>query len=824
MPPQTAGATRSSLVDPQGRPLVIQGQLLGPAVSNADFSPGQPITPVREEPVRVWDFPVGVNTQITPRANSAFGFAALRAFANVELVRMAIETRKDQIERLEWQIKPRGDDGRKKNAKTTPKADALTKFWRKPGFAGGKLAPFSTWLRVALEDMLAIDAPAFEKRRNRGGELIGLDIVPGDTIKVLTDETGRLPLPPYPAYQQIIKGRVWADLTTEELLYEPRNPRPNHVMGFSPVEQIIVTIHTIINRQAGQLAYFTEGNTPRGFLNAPDGATPQQIALLQTWLNGLTSGNMAEKAKTIFAPFGSKLQALKDPPLKDDFDEWLARIVAYAFSLPPTPFIKQMNRSTGQTDADRSMEEGLEPLKLWVKRLIDGVNEDDFGVTDHEFAWVDTPEIDPAKQAEIDNINLRNGSGIIDEVRDGRGLDPLPDGLGSKPMIITTTGVMLLSQAVKAAEDALNPVEPPQPLPDNEAPPPGQAEPGQAAQPNAATGGKAQNALPAAKLAKSSPITADRPKARRHAVALRKIIAPILAKAGDEVSAEVGMQLRGLHRARSEAAISTEPLNEVLAKEGLHHLTSAIRLADDAMAAARGNQPLTPPEVHAAIDSLGAPLADRVEKAADDSGLTNAQIAEQIAKAVSLRSLESLDAYGDLFEVANDSGGLAAASVGADGLTDQVYERAVAWAKERAATLVSLQGPDNIVQPTRDMIRDVIAKGLDDNIGAQKIADMVQASTAFSEERAALIANTEIANANGQGKLAGWQAAAETGLVLQKSWLTAGACCDDCAENEAAGPIDIDDDFPSGDDAEPAHPSCRCACVASEVPADETGE
>src|ERR1700679_166066 len=68
---------------------------LGQSVTDAVYSPGQPLTPTDQEPVRVWDFPVGVNTTITPRSAEPFGFAHLRAFSNVELVRLAIETRKD---------------------------------------------------------------------------------------------------------------------------------------------------------------------------------------------------------------------------------------------------------------------------------------------------------------------------------------------------------------------------------------------------------------------------------------------------------------------------------------------------------------------------------------------------------------------------------------------------------------------------------------------------------------------------------------------------------------------------------------------------------
>ena len=56
--------------------------------------------------MRAWDFPVAINSAVQPRAYEPFGFAQLRAFANVELVRLAIETRKDQIERLDWRITP----------------------------------------------------------------------------------------------------------------------------------------------------------------------------------------------------------------------------------------------------------------------------------------------------------------------------------------------------------------------------------------------------------------------------------------------------------------------------------------------------------------------------------------------------------------------------------------------------------------------------------------------------------------------------------------------------------------------------------------------
>src|SRR5215469_15124358 len=226
------------------------------------FSPSYPLVPPERERVRLWDFPVGYNTLYTPRSYESIGFEELRALAEAhDITRLAIETRKDQIEKLEWTIKPRNE------ARVTSEAAArikrLTDFWCAPD----GVQSFATWLREVLEDVLVLDAPAFEIRRNRGGDIIGLDIVDGATIKVLLDDTGRRPQPPAPAYEQVIHGRPWRLLTGDELLYLPRNRRPHKAYGFSPVEQIVTTVNIGLRRQAMQLQHFTEGNVPPGLLN-----------------------------------------------------------------------------------------------------------------------------------------------------------------------------------------------------------------------------------------------------------------------------------------------------------------------------------------------------------------------------------------------------------------------------------------------------------------------------------------------------------------------------------------------------------------------------
>jgi hypothetical protein len=221
------------------------------------FSPGYPLAPPEPERLRLWDFPVGVNTIYTPRAYEPISFAELRALADAhDLTRLAIETRKDQLESLEWTVKPVSP--KTVSGDWQARAARLMQFWRRPD--GER--PFATWLRDLVEDLLVIDAPALEIRRNRGGDLIGLDVVDGATFKLLFDDTGRRPRPPAPAFEQVIHGRPWKLLTSDELLYRPRNPRPHKAYGFSPVEQIVMTVNIGLRRQVMQLQHFTDGNVP----------------------------------------------------------------------------------------------------------------------------------------------------------------------------------------------------------------------------------------------------------------------------------------------------------------------------------------------------------------------------------------------------------------------------------------------------------------------------------------------------------------------------------------------------------------------------------
>jgi HK97 family phage portal protein len=454
------------------------------------FAPGYPLVPVERERLRIFNFPVGVNYIYTPRSFETIGFPELKALARDDITRLCIETRKDQVEKLTWTIKPRNEKDPARNAPA--RIQQLTEFWQYPD----RRVPFATWLRTLMDQILVADCPALEPRRNRGGDVIGFDVIDGSTIKVLIDDTGRRPQPPAPAFQQIVHGRPWVmladggrsnvdegeiynEFTDQELIYFPRNPRADHLYGFSPVEQIVLTINTSIRRGVMQLQHFTEGNVPAGMVNSPAGWTPEQIAGFQEFFDSKYAGNTAERTKLLWGPEGAKYQAIKQPPVKDDFDEWRARVICFAFSLPPTAFTRQVNRATAETAQEAALEEGLAPLMGYVKRLIDGIIRMQ-GHPDLEFAWSDQKPIDPTDQADM-LVNLTgNGLMTVNEGRDQLGLEPVEG--GDEILFKTATGPVTL-------DSVLNPPEPPPMVVPGEAAP-GEAPGSKGKNPPAEAGGK----------------------------------------------------------------------------------------------------------------------------------------------------------------------------------------------------------------------------------------------------------------------------------------------------------------------------------------------
>ena len=384
------------------------------------FGPLQPLAPMapREVKGRQWDYPFGANLNYIPRSDDGVSFAELRGLADaLPLLRAVIETRKDQIAGQSYAVRARA---RGESPDASKSIDAVTRFLVRPD----RRHSFADWLRMLVEEMLVIDAATLYPRYNRGGSLYSLDIIDGATIKPLIGEDGRAPEPPDPAYQQILKGIPAADFSAEELLYLPRNVRSHRLYGMSPVEQIALTVNIALRRDAATLDYYHSGSTPDAFATLPKEWTADQIRSFQDYFDALMSGNLARRRQTKFMPADFKLIEARQPPLKDQYDEWLARTICYAFSVPVSPFVSQVNRATSETLRQQATQEGLVPLKAWVKNALDHVIQECMREPGLEFVWVGDDAVDPLEQAQTLQILVGAGIKTREEARADLGLEP----------------------------------------------------------------------------------------------------------------------------------------------------------------------------------------------------------------------------------------------------------------------------------------------------------------------------------------------------------------------------------------------------------------
>ncbi len=154
------------------------------------------------------------------------------------------------------------------------------------------------------------------------------------------------------------------------------------------------------------------------------------------------AGDLAKRRRAKFVPgeAAAKVVQTKEPSHKDDFDEWLARIICYAFSVPPQWAVKLMNRATADNQSAQAQDEGLKPTKEWVKDLIDEIIADEFASPDLELAWLDEDEADPKGMEAVLEGRVKLGAVTLNEMRDALGLDPYANAAADRPMVLTATG------------------------------------------------------------------------------------------------------------------------------------------------------------------------------------------------------------------------------------------------------------------------------------------------------------------------------------------------------------------------------------------------
>jgi hypothetical protein len=718
------------------------------------FGPGTPQpqqTPEGFLP-RQFDFPSFINTSITPRSTEQTSFQQLRNLADAYyLLRTVIETRKDQIVKLPWRLGRKPKNGAlpsetRTRSENDPDVKKLTAFFQYPDRDNN----WETWLRMLMEDMLVIDAATIYPWRSKGGDIIACIPMDGATIKPVVDPMGLRPQEGT-AYQQIIKGQVYSELTKDQLLYKPRNMRTSRLYGFSPVEQIILIVNLGIRRAIYQINYYTEGNVPEAIAMVPDTWSPDQIKQFQTYFDAALAGDLAARRRITFVPeTKGAFQFTRETTLKDEMDEYLARVVCYVMSVPPTPFVKQMNRASAEQQNKAAVQEGQEASKTWIKALMDELIQSPrfFAKANIEFQWDDEQEIDPLKRAQIDDLDIRNGKRSIDELLERDGLDPIGVGHG----IVTISGFMLLEDAIKQSKKVAD-----TPLPTPGAGNESALTDGKSKETNGELGNKKETTPAAEKLTKATVkkkvtvMTGALPEsATKRMAVMSKNVARFLSKQGKKIASQ--------------------------AAELYSHVTK-----DDSDEARR---------ISDEIDLEWSDLVKSVESSIQDTATASA--------AATLVQVGITD--DGIFGQVNE----AALKFAKDRAAELIGMKYV------DGELVTNPNPAYAVtDTTREELRNIVAKAFEEGMSPAELETAIEESFQFSSARAEMIARTELKAAHIGGAL---EAAKGSGVVVGKriSLSNDHTGIDECDLAAALGIIGLGDDF-LGDDGPPIHPNCNCS-------------
>jgi hypothetical protein len=427
------------------------------------YSPGTPLIPQNTKQAPwTWQYRVGRNLVITPRMEepSLVPFEVLKNIASAhDITGLCIQMMIDQVTGDEWDIVP--DDKNDRENRTNEIQEAKDKWYKPDG-----VHLFNDWLKPILYDILSCDAGCIYKRKTYKGSLYALEYVDGTTIKPLIDSYGRVPEPPYAAFQQIIYGYPYGSstknvntlgFTRDEISYRPRYPRTWTPYGMSPIEKILVKINIGLRRDTFQLDNFTDGSTPDGGIysfDKPD-ITPDQIEQFSELYNDVMSGNLKERVKLKFLPKGTYTNT-KNREIDIKIDEWIARIVAIAFGVNPQSFIMVMNRSTGQLQDQQQTDIGLTPLEMFLSEWFTDILQHDMGFKHLKFKYVDEKKEDAQLSIERDTQFVQMGIYTADEIRSRRGMPPLTNMKdGIPPYVKVGNDVIFLTEEyIKAKTEA----------------------------------------------------------------------------------------------------------------------------------------------------------------------------------------------------------------------------------------------------------------------------------------------------------------------------------------------------------------------------------
>lgn len=368
-----------------------------------------------------------MNSRTTPKIKNkeegAVNQQTLRDFSvSYPIARACIDHLKSSITQLKWDITTE-DKEIKPDIEVT---SLLKQFFKKPNVYDN----VRTFLEQIIEDYLVLGAVSLE-RQFKGSDVVAYLPVDSSTIVLKCDERGRIPLYPSIAYEQWIQGSKKAELTTRELKFCVRNSRANSLYGLSPLESLIIQVRSALEGALYNYEFYQSGNMPEGLVGVPESWDRKKIEEFQTYFDTLLSGDMAAQRRLKFVPgeIAKNYTPVKKPndlPF-EKFEMWLLQQTCAMFGVQPQDlgFTADVNRSTADSQNDKSHERGKRPLADFIEETFTEIIQNDLGFNSYCFKFIDIDPKDRKEEAEIERIRIESGVLGVDEVRINEGMKPI---------------------------------------------------------------------------------------------------------------------------------------------------------------------------------------------------------------------------------------------------------------------------------------------------------------------------------------------------------------------------------------------------------------
>lgn len=807
------------------------------------FGPLNPLTPDAIDPVRpdtgraaprlteypvAWNLP-GVGERLIP-------WKVLREAANsVDVMRRCIEIRKARVAALDWTWNVRPEiveqafraDGTKGHDdiaadlrdRWSSEINRLTAFWDYPWKSQG--LDFATWTRGIMEDRLVLDAVAIYPQTTYGGDLLGLEIIDGATVKLLLDHRGARPLPPFPAYQQIVwgfpRGEFQATTVTDDdgntvspgmflsdqLIYFRENYRSWTPYGFSPVEQALISARLYLRRQGWMLEEYDGGVLPTMVVESPEtlSLTPKERRAYEDSINDELNGQTQARHRAKFMFPGTTAKFLPDAAerYKPEYDLFLIKLLASHFGVPATELGFTEHHGLGGTGMHQAQKQSLEDAAIqpdiaMMESLVNMTSTQFLGAPPELlFGFTDPDGEDESTADKMAQDRISRGTITLNDDRTRLGLPRYSFDEADKPYVLGAGGPVFLEGAAEVAEQAA------------------QAKVDAAGKPQ----GQQPGDVPAASEQQAPNDTAKAAEARAYRAFVKKGHARTfewlhhdegeiadLTKAADPKAVPASGEVVPPPDSRWPAWAVDTALAVYVAQQLRSALLSFLPLSDQFVEWATHQEGITALGVASWLRSRGVDVTPAI------TGAIRGAIVQGYM--VGARAAEAVLAHGDVrtaTTVTVDWGGWRPGDIGAARRVLSADGRTVGLQQLLDAAGVRIT---SIAQNRLDEIAAVLADGLERGETPKAIATGLR-GVLDDPNWAMLTAWTETNRAQSAAALDTYRLADADG----KEWFTANdqRVCFRCLANEAQGAIGLDDTFTSGDQHPPGHPRCRCAVV-----------